>query len=294
MVKPGVRRRLLITTAVVLPLALCFLAVGAIFCAATLQPRRRVRVIHPSGEVVQLAANDGAVLRGSWFKASSGRCVIVLHGVADSRASSAGLAPMFLAAGYGVLAPDSRAHGESGGRFVTYGLREKYDVIGWTRWMRDHGCVRIYGFGESLGASTLIQAAAVEPAFAAIVAECPYADLRRVAEYRVARMSRLPRVLSVPIAKAVLVAATAYAELAYGFDFGQVLPLDNMRQTSTPILLIHGLDDFETPASESRELVAANPKAELWLVPGAEHCGASTAAPQEFRRRVLAWFAAHQ
>ena len=103
----------------------------------------------------------------------------MLHGIVDSRAGSIGFAPMFLNEGYAVLLPDSRAHGASEGQFVTYGLLEKYDVIAWADWMKGTGCHSLYGFGESLGASILIQAAAVKPAFAAIVAESPYADLER-------------------------------------------------------------------------------------------------------------------
>jgi pimeloyl-ACP methyl ester carboxylesterase len=114
---------------------------------------------------------------------SNGNCIIVLHGIADSRSSGVGFAPMF--PGYVVLAPDSRGHGESGGAYLTYGLLEKHDVIAWAHWMREKGCHKLYGLGESLGASILIQAVAVEPIFSAIVAECPYADLREMAEYRI-------------------------------------------------------------------------------------------------------------
>src|SRR4051794_11675285 len=79
---------------------------------------------------VSVMARDGARLQG-WFiesHRSANRCVIVLHGIADSRLGSAGFAPMFLNTGYSVLVPDARAHGSSGGEFVTYGLEEKYDM----------------------------------------------------------------------------------------------------------------------------------------------------------------------
>ena len=48
----------------------------------------------------------------------------------------------------------------------------------------------MYGLGESLGASILIQATAREPVFRAIVAECPFADLRAIAEFRVPQVKR--------------------------------------------------------------------------------------------------------
>jgi dipeptidyl aminopeptidase/acylaminoacyl peptidase len=186
----------------------------------------------------------------------NGNCVIVLHGIGDSRVGSAGFAPMFLTQGYAVLLPDSRAHGASGGQFVTYGLLERYDVIGWADWMHAAGCRKIYGLGESLGASILFSL----PSFLANLA----------------------------VANGML-----YARFVDGLDFRKVSPLQSIAQTTTPILLIHGLSDTRTPPYNSERLARANSNDPLWLVPNALHTGASAAAPKEFRRRVLSWFAEH-
>ena len=275
--------------------ALCLVIVGAVFCAATLHVARRVGAPPPNATDVEVVANDKVHLKAWWLRPATpnGNCVIVLHGIADSRSSSVGFAPMFLTQGYAVLAPDSRAHGESGGEFVTYGLLEQYDVIVWAHWMKNEGCHEIYGLGESLGGSVLIQAAAVEPIFAAIVAECPYADLREIAEYRVGQFMRSPRFIAAPVATVAVASGMLYAKLVEGLDFQQASPVKSIARTSTPILLIHGLDDVRTPPSQSQKLAAANPGDPLWLVPKANHTGASTAAPDEFRRRVSSWLAKH-
>jgi dipeptidyl aminopeptidase/acylaminoacyl peptidase len=200
---------------------------------------------------------------------------------------------MFLNEGYAVLLPDSRAHGASGGQFVTYGLMEKYDVIAWADWMKRAGCHNLYALGESLGASILIQAAAIQPAFAAIVAECPYADLRETAEYRVRQMLGLPDFVAGPAAKMVVSSGLLYANWVDGLNLQQVSPLSAITHASTPILLIHGLNDVRTPPSNSEKLARANPRDPLWLVPKASHTGASAAEPDEFRKRVLTWFREH-
>jgi hypothetical protein len=240
-------------------------------------------------------APDKAKLGAWWMKPThpNGNCVVVLHGISDSRVGSAGFAPMFLDAGYAVLLPDSRGHGASEGRFVTYGLLEKYDVIAWSDWLKGAGCGKLYALGESLGASILIQAAAIRPVFAAIVAECPYADLREAAEYRMRRMLGGPALFSVPAAKLAVSSGFVYASWVNGLDFRKVSPLASIAQASTPILLIHGLNDVRTPPSHSERLAKANPRDPLWLVPRAEHTGAAAAEPQEFRKRVLAWFRDH-
>jgi fermentation-respiration switch protein FrsA (DUF1100 family) len=193
---------------------------------------------------------------------------------------------MLLNQGYSVLLPDNRAHGESGGEFVTYGLLERYDVIAWANWMKRAGYRKLYALGESLGGAVLIESAAIQPIFSAIVAESPYADFRQVSEYHVAASGRVP-----PFVARLIVAGTlTYAAWVYRLDLRRVSPVESIARASTPILLIHGLDDTRTPPYNSVRLARANARNGLWLVPKAGHTEASLAAPEEFRRRVLNWF----
>jgi pimeloyl-ACP methyl ester carboxylesterase len=277
---------------------------AAVFCEATLHVSRRLPPDLPpvaicpdaAWKTVTIRASNGAALEAWFVKPSvkpSGRCVAVLHGIADSRSGAVGFAPIFLAEGYSVLLPDSRAHGRSGGQFVTYGLIEKRDVLDWARWMRGEGCTETYGLGESLGASILIQASAIEPAFRAIVAECPFADLKSAGESRMRKMLPLPGWLAMPVARVIVSSGMIYARLHYGLDFEQVSPTAAMAQTKTPILLIHGIEDSRTPCWHSQRLAQANPRAVLWLVPHADHTSDSSTDPAGFRSRVLAWFAQH-
>lgn len=134
---------------------LCYIAALAVFCQFTLYVQREQPSV-PAGmawSTVSIRAFDGVRLDG-WFarpQAPTGNCVMVLHGIGDSRQGSAGYASLFLDQGYLVLLPDSRGHGTSGGSLVTYGLWEKYDVLDWARWMRQQNCRALYGLGESLG-----------------------------------------------------------------------------------------------------------------------------------------------
>ncbi len=281
-------RKLLVFAASVL---VSLVVIVAVFCNATLRVHRRLGAAPPTASSVRIVAADGANLDGWWLQPSTanGNCVTVLHGIADSRVGSAGFAPMFLNEGYRVLLPDSRAHGTSGGTYVTFGLLEKDDVIRWAYWMKQQGCNKLYALGESLGASILIQAAELQPVFSAIAAECPYADLREVAEYRVHHMAGVPTVL----ATALIRGAMIYARVVDGLNLSEVSPVRSIAHATTPILLIHGMADDLTPPYNSQRLAQANPQDPLWLVPHAYHVGTSAVAPREFRRRVLAWFAEH-
>ena len=284
------RSRLLTITALLVLAFAGYLAALAVFCQFTMHVQR-IPPADPRGtawRTVAIRAFDGVPLEG-WFvppAVPNGNCVMVLHGIGDSRQGSAGFAPMFLDQGYSVLLPDSRGHGASGGELVTYGLWEKYDVRDWARWLRQHDCRALYGLGESLGGSVLIQATALGPDFHAIVAECAFADLQAIAQSRVQQMFGFAPWFLVPN-------AITFARYRYGLDLRQVSPIDSMRRTSTPTLLIHGLADSRTPYSHSQALARASAQSVLWLVPNAEHTQAYSAAPDEYRRRVLGWFAGH-
>jgi pimeloyl-ACP methyl ester carboxylesterase len=280
---------------------LCLCAACEVFCQATLKPPRRfpnVPILSLPGEdpawrTVVIPARDHVSLEASFVspKDHSTKCVLMLHGITDNRDGMRGFVPLFTSHGYRVLLPDVRGNGNSGGELITYGLLEKYDAIDWAHWLRSEGCQTIYGFGESLGAAILIQSSAVDPIFKSIVAEGSYADLRGVGEYRVQRLAPLPAWLAKPLAETMMESALLYARVRFGVDLSHVSPVADIARTLTPILLIHGLGDLRTPAWNSEQLAKANPRAVLWLVPGAEHGGASRTQPEEFNRRVLEWFA---
>jgi pimeloyl-ACP methyl ester carboxylesterase len=81
------------------------------------------------------------------------------------------------------------------------------------------------------------------------------------------------------------------ARWKYGFDMQPVSPESAVANSRVPVLLIHGAIDSNIPVRHSRHIHQLNRATELWEVPGADHCGAMAAAPEEFDRRVLNWFA---
>jgi len=246
---------------------------------------------------VEIRGSDGVRLRAWYFQpaARNGGAVIALHGVGASREQAAGLARLFLPAGYTVLAPDLRGHGESGG-IATYGVLEAADVHRWADWLfRSPAVTRLYGIGESLGGSVLLQSLSLEPRFRAVIAESAYSDFPSIARERIGRLLPLGTGW---LAGPVVFSGLTWARWRHGIDLRRASPvaaigIDAVRKTHIPILLIHGLADNLTSPDNSRRIAAANSAVELWLVPGAEHTGAWITAPREFESRVPGWFAAH-
>lgn len=272
---------------------------GAILCESALRvpPGRRIA---PDGALasslasrcraqvsnVELGSPDGARLSAWLFlpEKRNGGGVLLLHGVADTRRGVLGHAGYLLRAGYAVLAPDSRAHGVSGGDVMTLGVRERGDVALWAAWMRGNaGAGRLYGLGESMGAAILLQAA---DHFDAIAAESSFSTFREIARYRVAARSGL----CCGLPQLLVESGFRYARLRYGVDLDVASPLERVRRTRIPVLLIHGAADTNVPPEQARRIVAANPAVSLWLIPGGGHTGALQRRPAETEARVLAWF----
>jgi len=243
-----------------------------------------------AAELVKIQAQDGVTLSAWWLKLpQASKAVLLCHGVADTSFGVMGAALMFLRNGYSVLAPDNRGHGGSGG-FVTYGVCEGDDIARWQAWMADGGVVDCFGFGESLGASSLLQSLGAGAAFKAIVAECPFSSFSRVAFDRVVRVNR--HLVPVPLADWLSQLWTKeilfYLRMRYGVNLGLARPVDAVKDARVPILLIHGTGDYETPVHHSEEILAANREwAQLWLVPGAKHTGGCAAGLDEFERRII-------
>jgi dipeptidyl aminopeptidase/acylaminoacyl peptidase len=286
------------------------LATGVFVAEGTLHPGRRP--LSKSGQAlgfkmaelndadlaeVSISANDGAALQ-AWNlhpRKDAENAVILFHGLSDNRLGMLAYAQIFLKHGYDVLMPDARAHGTSGGGMATYGLLEADDIRLWIDWLNSHvhpAC--IYGFAESMGAAGLLQSLQFESRFCAVAAESPFSSFREVAYDRVGQFFRAGPWLGRTILRPIVEFAFAYAKFKYHLDFESVSPQQAVATTKTPVLLIHGQIDRNIPVRHSMRIAARNHSVVLWQVPGADHCGAIGAAPDELERRVVDWFEQHR
>ena len=252
--------------------------------------------VHGRREDFTVTAPDGIILRG-WKVGSlnsNGSWVLAFHGVADNRVGVIQQAELLLRAGYNVVMMDARAHGESGGAMATYGWLERND----TRAVIDaleatEHPAHLFALGESMGAGIALQSAAIEPRIEAVVAEAPFASLRE-ASYDYAGLQEYPGRGKTLFAPGAWVMLSRGGKLA-GFSANGVSAERAVAVRGVPVLLICDGADTTLPCRHAQRIydAASGPKS-LWKVPGAFHTGAIGLAPEEFRRRVLDFFARPQ
>jgi uncharacterized protein len=250
---------------------------------------------------------DHLTLRG-WFipgilpdgRLTAARTIIMVHGFHTNRADPAAglldLSAPFARNGFAVLSFDLRGDGESAAAPLSLGEFEQRDVLGAVDFLRS-GPVpypelgrpqHIGGFGESMGAASLLLASAREPAIQAIVSDTAYATSAPDLERDLPKNSHLPAFFTPGTILA--------ANVLYGVDLYAGRPIDVVAQIAPrPIFFIHVALDNGTRASDMTALVAeaqAAPNAHVqsWLIPGGGHSQGFHIEGAEFVRRVVAFF----
>ena len=221
-------------------------------------------------EAVTIRSHDGLKLRGKFNEGRSGAPLLLFfHGYRSTaeRDGSGGFS-LCREKGWNAMMVDQRAHGESQGKTITFGAKERYDVLDWVNWaVRRFGeDQEIYLVGVSMGAATVLMAAGLglPPQVKGVWADCGYSSTEGVLRHMIRRW-KLPETLT-------FAAARLGGWIFGGFDVREITPLEAVKKAEVPILLIHGEDDNVVPhhmAEEIREACAA--PVEIVSVPKAHH-----------------------
>lgn len=220
---------------------------------------------------VFIEAKDGITLAASYYHFKDGAPLILFfHGYHGSALRDGnGILLFAKKEGYNILLVNQRAHGRSGGKAITFGIKERYDCLEWI-----HYAGRRFGeeneiilAGISMGASTVLMAAGLGlPAnVKGILADCPYSSPKEILQ---AVMKQMKFPMHVTYA-----AARLGARIFGGFDVEEYSALEAMEHCSVPVLFVHGDADYFVPCEMSKRCyeACANPQKKLVLVKGAAH-----------------------
>ena len=284
MKKLSARSVLKIAVTVILALTALTLLAGYAEVDNILRPPRNIpqgktlRKFNIPYQDVELITEDGVHLAAWYTPPKKGAVILVAHGFGDQRPEW--VYEMLARKGYGVLAWDARAHGESGGEISTVGYLEVLDVKAALNYALAQPEVKhVGGWGGSMGAATLIRAAAQYPEIEALFVDSSFASMEDEFDYLV------PYPILNPLAKFL-------AEIRTGISLDDVSPVNVIARISPrPVYIVHSSADKVAPPDAGQVLYeAAHEPKFLWLEDGVPHQQIFLSNSQRYKKRLIGFF----
>lgn len=221
-------------------------------------------------EKVTNTSRDGISLAGRYYHVKDGAPLsIIFHGYRSTIGTDCnGGYSMSIRRGYNVLVVYQRAHRESGGKTITFGVKERFDCLDWIAYANERfgKDTPILLMGLSMGAATVLMAAGLElPAnVKGIMADCGFSSPKEILQEVIKQMK-------FPVRITYFFVRTA-ARIFGHFDPEEASAIEALKEAKVPVLIIHGDDDRFVPSRMSRENYdACASTKEILIVPGAGH-----------------------
>jgi fermentation-respiration switch protein FrsA (DUF1100 family) len=255
-------------------LVIAYLAIGAIAASQLTLPKYDFNpdlnpsVYHLEYEELRFPArNDGAQI-AAWYIPSDKKekAIILVHGKDNSRTNGFcnGFVPLandLHKAGFSVVMIDLRGHGQSEDSRFYFGMKEYQDILGAVDWLEARGYQprKIGVLGVSLGAASVIYAAAEEEDIGAIWIDSSYADVKSVIKRNWVSESGLPQVF--------LYSTEGMVRLLYGYNIAALRPIDQIGKIAPrPIFMAHCKEDNLVPIYQMDELLSVAQNAQAWVI----------------------------
>jgi alpha-beta hydrolase superfamily lysophospholipase len=213
---------------------------------AIIQPPRVSENILPSdlnlkSIDINVITKDSIKIKGYWIKSDSitpKSAIIFVHGIGGCKEHFLNLSKNLSEIGIESILIDSRAHGESGGKFCTYGDKEKLDISSVIDFVKEkNDTIPIGIWGNSMGGAIAIQALEYDKRIEFGIIESTFTSLEEIVyDYQ---KSYTFGIGLKPLCNIALKEAGKLAE--FNPDF--VSPITSVKQIEQPILIAHGEKD---------------------------------------------------
>ena len=227
---------------------------------------------------VDLLTEDGVRLSAWYTPPRKGALILLAHGYGNDRPEW--VYEMLARKGYGILAWDARAHGESDGEISTIGYLEILDVRAALDYALAQPSVEHVGaWGGSMGAATLVRATARYPEIEALFIDSSFASLEDVFDFLV----------SYPVINPL---AKFITQLRTSINMEDVSPIDDIGKISPrPVYIVQSAGDAVAPPDSGEKLFnAAGEPRFLWVEENSPHMQTFLDDPRRYKKRLLDFF----
>lgn len=195
---------------------------------------------------------DGLKLAARYFEnETSKKTAILVHGYRSIAENDfATQFKLYYELGYNILLVDQRAHGESEGKYITFGIKERYDLVFWCNDIlkKYPQTVEIVLSGISMGATTILLASELDlpSQVKYIVADCGFTSPKEILSKVIFSRYGISPEMILPVVNILCI--------IFGkFNIYECSAKQALSKNSLPILFIHGKSDDFVPSKMSVE-----------------------------------------
>ncbi len=230
---------------------------------------------------LHITSRDGLALTAELIEAENPIGLIVAaHGFRSWPSREFALIAKHLyESGYTVLYPYMRAHRKSEGKYITFGVKERFDIAAWAKLLSDmRPELPLFLYGQSMGGATVIMASGLDlpRQTRGVIADSAFHSPRDVIATALTNSYKVPVFPMLP-------AMDLWARIIAGYSLMDTTCKEALDKTSLPFLFIHGKEDELVPYEMGRQNYAeCHTEKEMLSVEGAAHCASYYADPVRY------------
>lgn len=199
-------------------------------------------------ETVHILSHDGLKLAGHFLDVGAKKTIILFHGY-RSRAfrDFSCVGEYYRGLGFNLLFIDQRAHEESEGVHITFGVKERLDCVRWAEYIDRRVGGEIILDGLSMGATTVLMASGekLPESVKGIIADCGFTSPQAI---MLKVMEKDLKIRCRPLFHLVAL----MVRLRAGFAVDEYSTVEAVKKNRLPILFIHGTGDKFVPCEMTK------------------------------------------
>lgn len=251
-------------------------------------------------EKKSIVSFDGLHLSAIYIPAEeeSNKTVILIHGYRGSGVKDfACILPYYHELGFNILLPDQRSHGDSEGKYITYGVFERFDCRDWVKFYNDTPPHRdtygdgydVFLHGLSMGAATVLMSVdtGLPDNIRGIIADCGFTSALDIFSHVIKLWFHLPRYPFIPL-------ISLFSKKITGFGFKDASAEEAMKHNTIPALFFHGRNDNFVPLQMGiRNYEACKSEKKMIITDNARHAESYINGTDNFQLELESFLLSH-